>query len=146
VDAVQMQVVMSHVKEMRDRNGLFEVEIHSATGNVDEWYLRRYYPVLDQNGQYIGFVLSSTDITERKKHELQIELQNQALREIAQVQSHVIRRPLANMMGLMELVNGTNISDEENEHILSMLRQSSIELDDMIRNIILKTEVSIEKK
>jgi len=49
------------------------------------------------------------------------------------------------MMGLMELVSGS-ISSEENEHILSMLKQSSEELDDMIRNIILKTEVSIEKK
>jgi PAS domain S-box-containing protein len=48
-------------------------------------------------------VVIATDITERLAHIKAIEDQNQKMREISWMQSHVIRAPLARMMGLMDL-------------------------------------------
>src|SRR5690606_29381899 len=47
----------------------------------------------------------SRDITDRKLAEQKILLQNAKLREIARIQSHEIRRPLANILGIIDLLS-----------------------------------------
>lgn len=57
------------------------------------------------------------------------------IRNIKQTQSHVVRRPLSNIMGLISLLNMTQLSETQKE-ILEQLSESSEELDDVIRDIV----------
>ncbi|MCG9898611.1 MAG: hypothetical protein MH132_01285 [Hydrotalea sp.] len=57
------------------------------------------------------------------------------IRNIKQTQSHVVRRPLSNIMGLISLLNMTQLSETQKE-ILEQLSESSKELDDVIRDIV----------
>ncbi len=57
------------------------------------------------------------------------------LKNIKHTQSHVVRRPLSNIMGLISLLNMTQLSDTQKE-ILEQLTESSKELDDVIREIV----------
>ncbi|HKL39078.1 MAG TPA: PAS domain S-box protein, partial [Cryomorphaceae bacterium] len=81
-------------------------------------------------------VVLATDITERQKHLTAIEEQNKKLREIAWAQSHLVRAPLTNIMGLVNLLKAFPISSREGEVYLSLLKKSSEQLDGAIKNIV----------
>lgn len=109
------------------------------------WYLRRYYGVFEENGELSGLVIASINITERKEQELQIQQHVDALKEIAKIQSHEIRRPVANIIGLTDLMDFKLKTVEENDQILQYLRMSALELDQIISKIVDKTQFGDEK-
>lgn len=76
-----------------------------------------------------------TDISESIKHIQAIEEQNNKLKEIAYMQSHIIRVPVANIMGLTNLLFYQGNDDTENE-LIHHLKQSVEQLDDVIRNMV----------
>lgn len=66
----------------------------------------------------------------------------QKLREVSWLQSHVLRRPLANILGLVELLQLKNqhvISDDED--IYQMLKASATELDAIVKEIVVKANI-----
>jgi PAS domain S-box-containing protein len=78
------------------------------------------------------------DITEQKHAENHLRHQNEKLLEIAFIQSHVLRRPAANVIGLVSLFNTDNITDPLNLELIQMLRVTADELDDVIKQIVKK--------
>jgi DNA-binding response OmpR family regulator len=67
-------------------------------------------------------------------------LSNDALREIAWTQSHIVRAPLARLMGLVALVNTSeDVLDFDRNGILKHIQNSAKELDGIIRDITNKT-------
>ena len=68
-----------------------------------------------------------------------IEDQNKKLREIAWIQSHVVRAPLSRMMTLIVLIKSNSINDSDNEELLNNVLISAVELDNVIRDISNKT-------
>lgn len=110
------------------------------------WYLRRYYGVFEDNGELSGIVIASINITKRKEQELQIRKHADTLKEIAKIQSHEIRRPVANIMGLTDLMDFKQKTIEENEQILQYLRMSALELDQIISKIVDKTQFEDEDR
>lgn len=86
------------------------------------------------------------DVTERTKYIQTIEKQNEKLKEIAWMQSHLVRAPLARIMGLVSLIHDYNLEDEkETKDLLSYLLISANELDGMIKDISDKT-YSVQSK
>jgi PAS domain S-box-containing protein len=137
---------LQHSRQLRDQKKTVTYE-HQLTYPDGEnvWFLRRYYGVFDQNGELSGIVIASINITNRKEQELQIEKHAEALREIAKIQSHEIRRPVANIMGLTDLMDLEHKPIEENLQILQYLRQSVDELDNLISRIVDKTQSDSEE-
>lgn len=87
--------------------------------------------------QLIGFTL---DVTEQKKQTRALEIQNQKLMEIAWVQSHEVRAPLARLMGLVQLLNRSSAEGMEVKETMKHIMNSATELDEIIRKIVRKTE------
>nr|WP_315156333.1 PAS domain S-box protein [uncultured Flavobacterium sp.] len=88
----------------------------------------------------IGRVILANDVTERNAYVEAIEKQNEKLKEIAWVQSHVVRAPLSRMMGLIDSIKNYGIDDTENKELLNYLLTSAEELDNIIRDISKKAE------
>jgi light-regulated signal transduction histidine kinase (bacteriophytochrome) len=65
---------------------------------------------------------------------------NDGLREIAWTQSHVVRAPLARMMGLINMIEEYDHSKFEIKDVLKEIKKSGTELDQIIREIVKKTE------
>jgi hypothetical protein len=78
---------------------------------------------------------------ERKKSAEILEMQNEKLREISWMQSHVIRAPLAKIKALIPLINDVKENNVEREKMLAYLLLSANELDEVIGNITDKTRV-----
>jgi PAS domain S-box-containing protein len=87
-------------------------------------------------------IVIANDITERLNYIKAIEGQNEKLREISWIQSHIVRAPLARLMGLIPLINSANENADEKEKMLEYILLSANELDDIIKNITDKTRVA----
>lgn len=85
------------------------------------------------------------DITAETDYIETIEQKNKALNEIAYLQSHVIRSPLAKIIGLTELIKAEHEDQMGLSQMLTYLCQSSQELDDVIRNIVSYTEKEMKE-
>jgi len=62
-----------------------------------------------------------------------LQEQNSILVEYAFINSHELRAPICRMMGLLSLIDKTK--GEEKEQIMTMIRQTGIELDDVSKSI-----------
>ncbi len=68
-----------------------------------------------------------------------IELQNKALREISWIQSHVVRAPLARMMGAISLLEIKDDAGVTQEEIMDIVVTSANEIDKTVREISAKS-------
>jgi len=82
----------------------------------------------------------ATDVSERINYIQKIEQQNHDLKEIAWIQSHMVRAPLANIMSLTEFL--INYPGEDTQETLDFLRDSSQKLNIAIQSIVGQAESS----
>ncbi|PRZ20658.1 hypothetical protein [Flavobacterium granuli] len=73
-------------------------------------------------------------------HTKKIEKQNNLLKEITWIQSHVVRTPLSRLMALIELLKDSGNSEEDKKFLLDNIVISSRELDGVIKEIVVKSE------
>jgi PAS domain S-box-containing protein len=114
-------------------------QTYSLPDNTAVYWEVTFNPIPDQHGNIIGASCFATDITQHRNHMIHIEMQNARLKDIAQMQSHQVRGPLATIMGLQQLINTSNPADPINEEVLNGIQNACDMLDAMIRNIDKKT-------
>ena len=100
---------------------------------LEKWYEISAFP--SDTGLSVYF----KDITERLNYIKAIEEQNENLREISWLQSHVVRAPLARIMGLINLIKDPKQDIAEKRETLGYLLLSANELDEVIKTITEKT-------
>ncbi len=93
-------------------------------------------PITDHHGNIIGVNCISRDITEKRKQLIKIRRQNEMLKEIAWIQSHKVRGPLASILGLVSLFDTNEITGEHNTEILEKLRTAAADLDNVIKEVV----------
>ncbi len=80
-------------------------------------------------------VTIATDVTERLNYIKAIETQNEKLKEISWIQSHIVRAPLARILGLIQVFKDIRNDSKEKEQMLQYLLSSAKELDEVIMSI-----------
>lgn len=102
-------------------------------GDRQIWWVVKHEPAFNPDGEIIGVSVNSTDVTARVEHE-NVTAQNETLREIAFIQSHELRRPVASIIGLIDLLK----SDERVNRIeeLRLMETAVLELDEKIRLVV----------
>jgi PAS domain S-box-containing protein len=119
---------------------VIEEEYIHGEHNSSFWFRIEYDPVYEESSKnLIGIAVLITDITAIKRASNRIENQNKMLKEIAFLQSHRVRRPLANILGLINLFNQNDMNDPFNKTILDKMLFSTHELDEIIHSIVDKT-------
>ena len=74
---------------------------------------------------------------EKKRHLAHIEEQNNVLKDIAHIQSHDVRGPVATILGLTQLYNFDDPNDPINKEIVQGISTMTEELDVMIKEVII---------
>lgn len=110
------------------------VEMEVPYKEIIVWWGIVYEPAYDSEGQIIGVSYNATDITEAKTNQQKISAQSEALRNIAFIQSHELRRPVASILGLMYLIKLE--SYEPDKQYFDLLEHATKELDEKIQTII----------
>lgn len=94
--------------------------------------------------QYKGIAASVVivnDVTERFKYIKAIEDQNEKLKDISWIQSHIVRAPLSRILGLVPLIVSVCENIEDRDMMLQYLMVSANELDEVITNITDKSSI-----
>ncbi len=133
---------------------------HGVTGEL-MWIACSAGPVRDASGDIRGAVLTFRDVTERKLAEEQVqqlnqELEHRVLDRTSQLEaanqemevfaysvSHDVRPPLRNLSTFVELVQagGSGPLDTRHDQYLDLIRQSGIDLKQLIDNLMLFSQI-----
>ena len=99
-------------------------------------------PIKDANGALLNYIAIQTDITDKKKAEVeQIKLaddlykQNLNLQQFTYMVSHNLRAPVANAMGLVGLLRKIEAGTQQYNKVLEKLDLSVSQLDGVIKDI-----------
>jgi PAS domain S-box-containing protein len=80
-----------------------------------------------------AFIVLANDASSRLDYIKAIEVQNKKLKEISWIQSHMVRAPVARILGLCTLITDGNITDKN--QIIAYIHHSATELDNVIKDI-----------
>lgn len=138
-DRKNVQAAEKNMKRDGLQNLTIEYRFKCADGSY-KYILDRSYLILDEEKNPLRIIGSMQDITERKKHLIAIENHNKRLKEIAWTQSHLVRAPLAKVMGLVDLLLNYKEDFDDVDEILKNILNSANELDSIIRKIAIQTE------
>lgn len=113
----------------------------SKSGSV-VWTTISANPLYNEDNKYIGAMAMVMDITERKRNEEKLEIQNAELikahleldRFVYSV-SHDLRSPLTSVLGLISFIE-EETQEEDTRHHAQMIRNSVNRLDEFIKNIL----------
>lgn len=92
--------------------------------------------IRDKNGIGLRMIGAMQDITLMKENELRVLQQNEKLTEIALINAHQIRKPVATILGLMQLLNENTLTTADDREVLAHLKATATELDEVIKRII----------
>lgn len=81
------------------------------------------------------------DITAKNNFIKSIQNQNIRLKEIAWIQSHEVRAPLARLLGLLDYLEKYDENHQNNKvKVIQSIKDSALELDTIIRDVVRRTE------
>jgi PAS domain S-box-containing protein len=120
---------------LQGRNISYEINYPQLDGSVF-WYYVRLFQITNDKNEIFGMMLALSDITERKNAEgslrtayEEIQAHINRIKEMAWKQSHLLRSPLANLMGLAAMLKADPSDSEVHQFI-------NIELERMDKVII----------
>lgn len=125
-------VTAGGTKSLMEPDALVPVMIRKRDGNggyvITQWEFKGMF---DDNGMPTGVFCLGYDITTFIS---ELAKKDVLLDDIAFSQSHVIRKPVANIMGVVNLLKDSGLTPEVSE-LLEILSQNVLELDAIIRSI-----------
>lgn len=98
------------------------------------WHMIKFEPLFNADGDIMGVTINSTDVTRKVQQEEMVAAQEQSLRQIALIQSHELRRPVASILGLMSLLQIDGHAESIPE--LQLMERAVVELDEKIKLIV----------
>ncbi|RYD95169.1 MAG: PAS domain S-box protein [Sphingobacteriales bacterium] len=113
------------------------------------WVEKKTVPTLDDKGQLCRINAVINDITERKLASLDREkitadlvARNKTLEQFSYIVSHNLRAPVANIIGLSDVLNNVDNDATEQQPVISHMMSSVYKLDQIVRDLNLVLEVN----
>lgn len=94
-------------------------------------------PVYDENGLGQAILIQALDLLVLNQRVINLQKENQELKEMAMRPSHILRSPLSSMLGLLDLIDQKQL-DSENQKYFSYLKPLAKQLDNVIRTNVKK--------
>ncbi|GGC53584.1 hypothetical protein GCM10011387_03910 [Pedobacter quisquiliarum] len=156
--ALYFQMVLNPLLNLREYTNEISLSFSTPTENFDALFNAKAYK--DEHGKVIVVNAYLLKIIDRKKYEAELLLakrmaedslnsakkiiddNNEQFMKIALNQSHMIRRPMANMLGLISILKDIQIS-EDGADLIRLLETSAEELDTQIKEIVSQTQLPL---
>lgn len=135
------RVEIKHLSEAIRKWESYETTLINYKKNGEEFWVNfSLSPVANEKGWYTHWIAIERDVTEQYKHLKTIEAQNTKLRDIAWTQSHIIRAPLARMLGLLNIMEMDAFKSDDLPQLMTHFKNSLHELDDVSMEVVQKTQ------
>lgn len=123
----------------------YQLTLRKLNGNggytITQWDFKAN---LNAEGHIKGIVGIGYDITDFESRQDHIRFLTSTLQDVAYKQSHLIRRPLANIMGLVEILDQSNL-DSSSKDIVNMLKQSVKDLNYEFDSFLVKDDDALSE-
>jgi PAS domain S-box-containing protein len=93
------------------------------------WFMCNAYPAEG------GLVVHFRDITKRKLTQESLLEKIDQLKEISYLNSHALRKPIASLMGLTQLISADLVGPEEYKEVAALVNECSLELDEVVKEV-----------
>ncbi len=120
----------------KSKGQVFETKQRNKDGDVFD--MEVYSCMIEIGSQNLIFEIAH-NVTDRNRYFKAVEIQNKTLKDIAWVQSHVVRAPLSRLMGLVLLLKEGTEDAEMRAQCLNHIMSSAFEIDQIIKDITNKT-------
>lgn len=142
-DQEYMEQSMAESLEQLSNSWRCEYRLQCADGSY-KYVSNQAFILLDAHGQAEKMVGALRDITIRKNYEHRLLRKNEILKNIAWENSHKFRKPVSNIIGILNLMKIEEKGMDAT--LLTMLERSALELDEMISKINERTNVIGEEE
>jgi two-component system, OmpR family, aerobic respiration control sensor histidine kinase ArcB len=126
---------------------LGEEKYHEETGFSSDQqpaiYLTKKVPLFDDQGNIIGILGASFDITERKKMEEDLkiardkaEASNRAKSQFLAIVNHELRTPLASILGLVGFLRQDKLPENEEKTIIAAIQNCARHLLSLVNDVL----------
>jgi PAS domain S-box-containing protein len=134
----QYEKWIATAKSIEGESKPIKIEIKTAKGNLKHIIISgiSYKNKVGFVYKYIGVV---KDITTRVITLEGLQQQNQRLREIAWAQSHMVRGPLSDILGISKIIKQGLVTEEEKENLLLQMHETAEKLDLAIKEVVNNT-------
>jgi len=133
------KLIESHLSS-RQEKWTCEYRFRCSNGDY-KTVLDRGFIMYSEDRSPVRMIGCMQDITQRVEYVHAIEHHNERLREIAWMQSHLVRAPLARILGITQILSpATENSHETLNELLPFLSSSALELDTIIKDIVQKSQ------
>jgi len=119
----------------------YETSYDLPDGSV-KWYETRWAGVANDRKENMGFILAFKDITERKIADMErdrittdLVQRNKDLEQFTYIVSHNLRAPVANIIGLSNMLSTSDFDISEHDEVKTSLATSVSVLDSMIMDL-----------
>jgi PAS domain S-box-containing protein len=126
---------------MKGDNVYYERMITNPNGK-NIWMETNWINVKDADDKSWGFILTSKDITEskvaameREKITHELTQRNKSLEQFTNITSHNLRAPVANIIGLAQLIEEAQLDEDEKSAMMNGILLSARKLDMVITDI-----------
>lgn len=103
------------------------------------WFLT-FEPAWDKEGKIMGVSYNAVDISDKIANENKILSQYNSLKSIAAIQSHQFRKPVMNIVGLMNIFIAEDYTS--NREDLMMMQKAIIELEGLLLEVEKQSKLS----
>jgi PAS domain S-box-containing protein len=119
---------------------LFNTDYRFVKANGEIAYIQhKGIFIRNADGEVTRIIGAMIDLTESLEKMNKIESQDKALRDISWTQSHVVRAPLANLLGLINLLKDNQKMGYTDERLIDYIGESANKLDHIIHDIVKKS-------
>ena len=124
---------VSYIRNALKRESFFNAELINYTKNGRAYWIEiQCNPLRDKQGNLTGFIAIESDITDRKIFETELKMERQkaeaanvAKSRFLATMSHEIRTPLNGILGMVQLLDKSSLSDEQREKTRSIYKSGT---------------------
>jgi PAS domain S-box-containing protein len=151
LDAIFKEVFLKGINRSFEKEFDFNVPENTWTNSRRKIFFElNIFPLFDEKHQVVAVVSLCNEITRRKATEKLMLDQNKRLEEYAFTISHILRRPIANIISLSSLIKSEDMLNPEDAQLVEFLNESTHQLDQILKelnqNITLKPDYFNEYK
>lgn len=129
---------MDKVSTIEGESSPIQVKIETPSGK-QKHVIVNGISYADNIGRIYKFIGVVKDITTRIATLQNLREQNRKLKEIAWAQSHLVRGPLSDILGISKIIKSDLVSAEERHKLLHQIHEAAEKLDAVIKDVVSNT-------
>jgi len=116
----------------------YEIELSMNGHDQAKWFQIEFIPITNNLNEVTGVNICSINIHDKKESENKNKNYVKQLQDITWRESHLLRAPISNLLGITKLLNKpeSSVSEEEKKALLQIIEREVLKLDVELKDIV----------